>query len=652
MYNYNKIYLILAIVLIFNLFLPILPLFLHIIIGSLSIILAGIAYKSKINNSTDSSEWAIGILFIFALIALIASLFFYFSSLGKLAMIITLFIIFLKTKNYKLSFPKIKFSKKDFLSALYFALAGLLIYFAVSAASADIIKTPWQILSSFYLPLFFLATLILIFSLHKKSSALALIIYFFIFFSVAAFIYKFGYGFDQFVHEATQKYILDFGTITPKPLQYIGLYGINIFLNKTLGIGIEFLNKFLLPISSGILAMAIYSLSKNSLKIKSPIAILGLLLLPLSYFIVTTPQGFANLLLIFFIFLSLSQYKKYFLSLVIFLIHPITGIAAFIYTALLKWKRKKTIAILGVFAIPVAFMLLSIKSSGTLNLHFEFIESFLHYWSLLTFGGFKQNYNFWLDIFYLAQYLFLPSIIILSIWTARKYKKEISQFPLYLFFISTISFFITRVFIDFSYLIDYEQQNYPERIFYISILFIAPYFILAIQKIYSCIERGRTEYKIFFACLFAILLTANFYLTYPRYDDYQNDKGKNVTLWMIDSVNRIKKDAGDNDYVVLTDQTVSATALKINGFKKYYKTPLGEIFYYPIPTGGPLYNEFLNLVYNGAGYRAIENARMLTGAERAYVALPSYWENANKIIEGLKKDMEILYSDENIVILK
>ncbi|MBU4421473.1 hypothetical protein KKB41_00735 [Patescibacteria group bacterium] len=619
------------------------------------------AYGSKIEGSINNSKLAIGTLLIFALVAFIASLFFYFASLGKLAIIIILFIIFLKTKNYKLALPKLSFTKKDILLVLYLIPAGILIYLALSSVSLDIIKTPWQILPRLYLPLFFLATLLLIFLLNKKNSAPALAIHFFIFFSVAAFVYKFGYGFDQFVHEATQKYILDFGTITPKPLQYIGLYGINIFLNKTMGIGIEFLDKFLLPISSGILAIAVFELAKKSLNIKSPIAILSLLLFPLSYFIVTTPQGFANLLLIFFIFLSLNRYKKWFIPLAIFLIHPITGIAAFIYTALLRWKRKKMIMFVGALAIPLAFMLLSIKSSGTLNLHLEFKESFSHYWSLLTFGGFKQNFNFWLDIFYLAQYLLLPAIIILALWAARKYKKQISQFPLHIFLISTASFFITRIFIDFSYLIDYEQKNYPERIFYISILFLAPYFILAVQKMYSYISspppfkggaRGGSVLKLFFACLFALLITTNFYLTYPRYDDYQNDKGKNITSWMINSVNKIKKDASDNDYVVLSDQTISATALKIDGFKKYYNTPLGEVFYYPIPTGGPLYNEFLNLIYNNAGYRAVQNARTLTGAERAYVALPSYWENYEKIKEGLKVNMEVLYEDKNIVILK
>jgi hypothetical protein len=90
----------------------------------------------------------------------------------------------------------------------------------------------------------------------------------------------------------------------------------------------------------------------------------------------------------------------------------------------------------------------------------------------------------------------------------------------------------------------------------------------------------------------------------------------------------------------------------LDGFKKYYSTPLGEIFYYPIPTGGPLYNEFLNLVYNNAGARSAQNAKLLTGAQTAYIILPSYWENYEKIKENLKTEMRVIFENENIVVLK
>jgi len=701
MLNYNKIYLILATLLGINLYFNFLPAILLIITGVTLIFLAALAYGEKIKPEAGFlTKICFGILGGLIVVSITGALFFYFASLGKFAVIFILFFIFLKTRNTNIEFSilNFKFLKSHttyyILHTTYLLFAAAFIFFAVKSSSANLIQSPWLELPKYLLLLFFIGTLLLIFllnKLNKKNLGWPIVLHFFIFFSIAGFIYKFGYGFDQFVHEATQKYILAHGTITPKPTQYIGFYSINIFINYISGISIEILDKFLLPALAAITIPIIHSVIASpdasgrgnpvSDEIAEPVPsmardlsprnggrtfalpLLGLLLLPLSYFIVSTPQGLANLLLLIFVCLGLNGYKKLALPLAIFAIHPITGIIALVYAALLKYGAKKKLLIAGAFALPLAFALLSYKLSGRLLFSFDAAGAFRDYWSLLTFGGLKQNFNFWFDIIYLIQYLILPAVALISIYAARACRKEISQYPLYLFWIATANFFITRIFIDFSYLIGYEQKNYSERIFYISFLFLAPYLIFAASRAVSFLrpvprslgEVGKQEslsFKLFFACLFAFLITSNFYLTYPRWDNYQNDKGKNVASFMMEAVQKIKQDAGNKNYVVLTDQTVSAAALYVDGFKKYYKTPLGEVFYYPIPTGGPLYNEFLNLVYNNAGSRAARNSRALSGANIAYVALPSYWENYEKIKENLKIDMQVVFEDKDIVILK
>ena len=51
-------------------------------------------------------------------------------------------------------------------------------------------------------------------------------------FSVANIIFPLGFGFDPFIHQATEKHILDFGFILPKKLYYIGQYVLVGFLSK------------------------------------------------------------------------------------------------------------------------------------------------------------------------------------------------------------------------------------------------------------------------------------------------------------------------------------------------------------------------------------------------------------------------------------
>ena len=53
---------------------------------------------------------------------------------------------------------------------------------------------------------------------------------------------------------------------------------------------------------------------------------------------------------------------------------------------------------------------------------------------------------------------------------------------------------------------------------------------------------------------------------------------------------------GVSPYIVLANQSVSAAALLRFGFHTYY----GAQFYYAIPTGAPLYQSYLDMVYRGA----------------------------------------------------
>ncbi len=673
--NYNKIYLILATASGINICFGFFPKIVAFILGAALLILSAMAYSQKRDGKLTAGGLAAASVAFLTLLALLSVPLFYISHLGKFFTILCLIIIFAKTKNTNIKFS---FRIPSFfnLTTYYLLLTTFLLYLLAKSASGGSIQSPWLQLPAYFLPLFFLATALLIFLLHKKNSSFFLAAHFLIFFSVAAFIYKFGYGFDQFIHEAAQKYIAEHGSISPKSIQYIGLYGINIFLHYATGISFTALNAYLLPAASALLPLIAYKALKEKIAAR-PLSILALLLLPLSYFIVTTPQGLANLLLLILIFLPAPRSSKsevgslerpagrnfnqgWALPFAIFFIHPITGIIGLAYMGLLRLRFKKIITAIGVFALPAAFTLLSFKSGGGLRLNFNLESAMKEYSELLTFGAFKQNYNFWLDLIYLIQYLALPAIIIVSICVSMRYKEQISRIPLYLFGIATASYFATAIFADFSYLIGYEQKNYPERLFYISFLFLAPYLVLAVEKIYIKLTSppfqrgggGGLVYKIFFAGLFAFAVTANFYLTYPRWDNYQNDKGKNITAGMLRAAELVEKDAGDKKYAVLTDQAVSAAALKLYGFKKYYSTPLGDVFYYSIPTGGPLYNEFLNLIYNNVGVKSARNAKILTGADIVYIVLPSYWENYEKIKENLKTEMRVIFEDKNIAVLK
>ncbi|MEK7084130.1 MAG: hypothetical protein AAB932_02775, partial [Patescibacteria group bacterium] len=93
---------------------------------------------------------------------------------------------------------------------------------------------------------------------------------------------------------------------------------------------------------------------------------------------------------------------------------------------------------------------------------------------------------------------------------------------------------------------------------------------------------------------------------------------------------------GEKNYIVLTNQAVAAAALKEFGFAKYHETPSGEHYFYSIPTGGPLYQFFRNMVYDSPKKEWMLQAMNFAGVPRAYFIHTNYWAPAGEIRDKAK----------------
>jgi hypothetical protein len=123
---------------------------------------------------------------------------------------------------------------------------------------------------------------------------------------------------------------------------------------------------------------------------------------------------------------------------------------------------------------------------------------------------------------------------------------------------------------------------------------------------------------------------ASLYLSYPRFDDYANSHGYATSKADILAVRFIEQDARGKNYIVLANQQVSAAALREFGFNRYYN----NLFYYPIPTGGLLYQYYLALVKE-PNLATISAAAELAGVKRVYVVINEYWWQAKRLIAEL-----------------
>lgn len=633
----------------------------------------------------DFFKFIYGLLFFLAGLSLFGALIYFFYRLNSAALsglvVLTPFVIlpFLRFGNHPESekhFNPVQINphilRTTLLLAAFVFLTILNLHSLFAAGTVEAIRSPWKILPFNFFLTYGAATLVLlyfVFKSQKEGLNLILIsVHAFLTVALALFVYQIGYGFDPFIHQATEKIILAQGFILPKPFYYLGQYSLVVFLAKIFQTPVLWVDRLLLPmfVSLFLPATIYFSFKPFTEKNKTPGAsLLALLifLLPFSAFIATTPQGLANFFLLIIIFLGVLALRRefplpalWFLGFTALLIHPLAGLPALVFLLLLTvftfFKKQQGVfefvrhvvfimsVLLAAVAIPLVFLaalffvrgpasivsLKTIESAGNLlgALGWSlpvWVNHFRPLYDLVYAYG--QNISFILLIFGFSGYFLL--------------KKDLPAVLVYLtaFFALIVNYALIKLFVDFPSLIKYEQGIYPGRILEISFYFLIPLFLFALYKFFEKLMEGKSRgLKVFFILLFPLLLTFSLYYSYPKDDgeDYEIDRGYSVSLFDLNAVHKIDEDAAGADYVVLANQSVSAAAVKEFGFSKYY----GPYFYYPIPTGDPLYQYYLRMVYQTPSRATVAEAANLTGVKLVYFVLNKYWTDSDKILEAAR----------------
>lgn len=625
-----------------------------------------------VNNATKYS------LMLICLVSIIGSIIYYFYKLNWLGISFSV-ILAIGFFFYFISIEKQKNRPKKEARKIKLNLAGLALYLAyffiwiatfyvLFANSSDFaITSPWEVVPAYFFVLYLLLTLVLLLNIFSGNTALILIIfYYFLSFSVAAVIYKIGYGFDPFIHNASLKAIDQAGAIFPKNIFYLGQYSQIIIIHKIIFIPINFLNKWLVPALGAVfLPLSLFILLKKWFDDNKKIllAILFLLIFPFSFFIVSIPQNLAYLFLILTIIFCLSFKTKkdfiliYLLALTSFFIQPIAGIPALIFVLIfsvyksnlghLKLALYVLLFLLSTFTLPFLFYFLqkqNIASNTAFAFNFQnlniipslFIPSQENI--ILNFAYFYNNF-IWVILTFFAVY---------GIILAFRYKEDCKVLPIFFFMFLTLlfSYLIART-ISFDFLIDYERSDYPIRILYCAIFFLLPFILISFYDFTGKILSQNKFIKASLLIFFAILIVTSLYLSYPRKDNYYNSHGFSVSANDLKAAQWIYNDNQDDNYIVLANQQASVAALNEYGFKKYFDVNNEKIFYYPIPTGGKMYQYFLDMVYKNPSRENISKAMDLAGVGKGYFVLNKYWWASTKLVEEAKLEADSWHEIDN-----
>lgn len=537
------------------------------------------------------------------------------------------------------------------LIAAYFVLAH-----AHNAATVETVNTPWPLLPHGTLAaiavLFFCVLLAAWMdaapALVAGLSGLTLLSVSLI----APLIYKIGFGFDGFLHRASERILLTTGTLTPHPPYYIGQYTLVTWLARLLHAPIDSFDTFLVPLAVVLIPLALlFVFPWKKSETKWPI-VGASLLLSLGFAVATTPQSFAYVLGIIALCLALAvkrgahPYAALAFAFWSTAAHPLAGLPFLGATCLLLWsttRKKQTwrsplpwiIVGLTVLAVPAAFFVNGWHSAAHIDWHFSslfHLSAYADVWRSLIPPS--THIALWADWAAFVSYL-APFILVALAVTACIKKTEHRASWIWLT-VAGAGLLLAGLFLqatgEFTFLIDYERGNYADRLFLIAQFF---FLLPALDGFSLFLQNGFKKSTTVVVTVILFLMgwqAAQAYLALPRHDATVVGHGWSVSAADEEAVRWIEENANGQPYTVLADQSVSAAAVDAFGFKRY----VGDVFYYPIPTGGPLYQIYLQAAADGTSRATIQKAAALGQSRIVYVVLNDYWWDADRVAEELK----------------
>jgi hypothetical protein len=572
---------------------------------------------------------------------------------------------------------------KNYFAALTIIGNLCILVLLILARTDKALVSPWNFFGIEFFILYAVTTFVLLMSLYesKGRSGLGLVIlHFFTTLSVSTIIYAVGFGFDPFIHRAAEQAMFELGSIEPKQFLYTGQYTLIVALKHLTGLSIATIDKWLVPVFASIsIPLSAYYGLKLGWQVSdrlSKIAPLLFLVFPFLSITFTVPH---NINVVIFIIISLllpaTNHVKHLasvlisLSLLSVLIHPLLGVPTlFLTISYLLYNKTKGYRISKYLSPIFLFFCIALALPalfGIYNLQqgidpFQFTDPLnrLIYFTSLFADPFRQPHQipFIWELLYSYRTFLVPTIAIgsmlLSIWTFRRKLNEIIPYLVFTLGLLTSLFFITTLF-EFQNIIFYEQQEFALRLLYIVYISTIPLLFFSISKLKHKNFYVDRILPISFLAL-SICITISWYMSYPQLNPKVHQTGPSVSAADVDVVNFIEEKNPDGGYFVISNQMTSAAALQELGFKYYHQTREGEVLWYAIPTGGPLYTFFWDMMFNGPRREVMEGAADFTGAKNGYFIIHSYWPHSESIIDFAKPTADNFFRirDDEVVLFE
>ncbi len=535
-------------------------------------------------------------------------------------------------------------------SAVVCILLDIILFILLMRMRVDMpLQTPW-IDYGIWLFIIYACSTALLFISARKESVMFWIAYVFhsaLTYGVLVIVFQSGFGYDPLIHQATEKYMLEYGKIQPFQPLYLGQYVLVVITHLLTKIPFDLIDRLLVPVLAiiSIPFVAMIGL-KKAYKIPQhiiPYALCFLFLIPFSELTFTVPYHVSFLYALWFIFLFPLLKEKWYLGILGVLVlaalvtHPLSGVPLLLLYVLgiLFIRNKKNsplffgMSFLAVsVSVPMLFGIYRMRSGFPFFDPIPLQEGLRFFISLFIPPYlFDQTPFVWM-LFYFGVCVIKVAVLGFGLYCVWKYKESWVKRSLIVFLAGLLGIiFLLALFVRIPGIRLNEQAEYMLRLRDSFFVFLAPFLIIQLLKVlkkYRLFEL-RNSPRILVIVLISGISAMMWYVAYPTINLVSHTAGWNVTSSDIATVQAIERGSVGKKYVVLTDPLFAITALRERGFEKNLtSTRFGNLYPYPISADHYLNQYWYKLLVGAFSSSDILRIKYDLGVDQVYVAVHSY----------------------------
>ncbi len=448
-------------------------------------------------------------------------------------------------------------------------------------------------------------------------------------------VYAHGFGFDPFIHQAAERYLVEHGRIELTSPLYAGQYGLIALLAWITRLPVDLLDKALVPILAS--AFAVWMFVRGLALWGYPrVSGLALFLMPFLPYTFTVPHHVVYVLLGVSIMLlpQARERRLTFLALSAFALatHPLLAVPLLVLAMCAALRERRTLPVFAAFAtcagIVGLFLLQALLVDGTFvwggRASFEEAVRVLFAFPYTHLSGAEE-------LLYRCVHVWPWILIALGTMgylrdqeLARAYRGRLLMATAFGTFLAAM---VLAGGVRLPNILPAEQYEFALRLRYALPLFFLPGLFWMMERWMllsgkNAINRAPTIWML--VCI-AASATFVWYASYaPHGDAFRAAPGLGDTDIRV--FEAIEREANGRPYFALTSQMVSAAALRGFGFERELLTEKGSRYPYAIPTGGELYQYYLRLWQPENVRNTLREACAFSRVPEGFIAIPLAWD--------------------------